>query len=836
MRKLSDLANGEKAYVAKVKGRGAFRRRLREMGFVRGKEIEVIKNAPLQDPIEYTILNYNITLRRSEASNVIVSNEKPESELNDINENGLVQLDNTTVEKFRDRGRVINVALVGNPNAGKTSIFNFASRSNEHTGNYSGVTIDSKMARVEYDGYILNLTDLPGTYSTSAFSPEELYVRDYIIREVPDVVINVVDASNLERNLFLTAQLIDMDIKVVLALNMYDELKKGNNSLNFIKLGQLLGMPVVPTVGSKGFGINELFQKIVSIYKDVDPIYRHIHINYGDELESSIGKIQEEIKRPANYEITDKVSSRYVALKLLEKDIHINDYIINAPNYDLIKKAAAKENERIEQLYNEETVSVITDSKYGFIGGALKETYKIGETGKREITTILDAFLTHKLFGFPVFFAFLWLMFTSTFVLGEFPMNWIDAGIGLLSDVVSKTMPEGSFKDLLIDGVIGGVGGVIVFLPNILLLFLFISFMEDSGYMARAVFIMDRVMHRIGLHGKSFISLIMGFGCNVPAIMSTRTIEDRNVRLLTILVNPFMSCSARLPVYLLVIGAIFPSYRGTILFSVYVFGIIVAICMALLFKKTLFSGKETPFVMELPPYRMPTVRSTVKHMWAKASQYLKKMGGIILVASIILWAMGYFPRTSDNSEKLLTEKNIIKKELKAIQQDDVEKSAGQKIVNMHEKLKNVNDKIEAERMEASYIGRIGVFIEPVIRPLGFDWKMGISLLSGVVAKEVVVSTLGVLYQSRDDEENQLMKKLRSEKYETGKQKGKSVFSPAAALSFIVFILIYFPCIAVIAAVRRESGSLKWALFIVFYTSALAWILSFLIYNTVNLIA
>lgn len=831
MKKLSELHTGEKGYVAKVLGRGAFRRRLSEMGFVGGQEIVVIKNAPLKDPIEYSIMGYALSLRRSEAANILIVKEKPEARDEELSRHLPIEADVKKIDEYKEKGKVINVALVGNPNAGKTTIFNLASGSNEHTGNYSGVTIDSKSARVELNGYILNITDLPGTYSISAFSPEELFVRDYIIEQVPDVVVNIVDASNLERNLLLTTQLIDMDVKVVMALNMYDEIDKSNSKIDYIHLGKLMGIPMVPTVGAKGKGVSELFQKVVSVYKDQEPVYRHIHINYGHELEKSIQNIQNEIKKPSNFEITDKVSSRYISIKLLEGDNHIKNYILNAENFKKIRDIYRAEITRLENLYNEDPVTLIIDSKYGFIGGALKETFVPGAKEKREATEILDAFLTHKLFGFPVFFFFLWLMFASTFTLGQFPMTWIENGVSALSELLSNNMAEGSFKDLLIDGVIGGVGGVIVFLPNILILFLFISFMEDSGYMARTVFIMDRLMHKIGLHGKSFISLIMGFGCNVPAIMSTRTIEDKNNRLITMLINPFMSCSARLPVYLLIIGAVFPANRGTILFSIYLLGIVVAVLMALLFKKYIFKGEDAPFVMELPPYRMPTLRSSLKHMWSKGSQYLKKMGGVILLASVLLWALGYYPRSTDFSPEFLQRKSKIEKQLTRTQSSDTKQ-----LSELNAALRHVDSQLETERLKDSYIGRLGHAVEPVIKPLGFDWKMGVSLITGIAAKEVVVSTMGVLYQADESGSgHSLVEKIRNESYSYGEKKGRKVFSPLVAISFIVFILIYFPCIAVVAAVIKESGSFKWGLFMVAYTSILAWVCSFLVYNIGQLI-
>lgn len=801
---LSELKTGEEGAILKVRGRGAFRRRMMEMGFVKGKRVKVIKNAPLRDPIEYSVLDYRVSLRRQEAELIEVGIPSD-----------LETLSSETLDSFHLASELklphpiansIHVAFVGNPNAGKTSLFNHASRSNEHTGNYSGVTIDSKSARVEQDGYLYHITDLPGTYSLSAYSPEEIFVREYITDKIPDVVVNVVDASNLERNLYLTAQLIDMDIKVVIALNMFDELQKRKDLLDYIHLGKLLGIPIVPTVGSRGRGLREMLQKVAESFNDRAPNQRHIHINYGTEIEESVSRIQALLKKEENYEITDRVSSRFIAIKLLEKDNHIDAYIRNAHNFNEIIELSRTERDRIENLLGDDISSLITGKRYGFISGALRETLQKSETEQFKTSEVLDSLLTHKVFGFPFFIFFMWLMFTVTFTLGAYPQGWIETGIAWVSELISNHMAEGSLKDLIIDGVIGGVGGVVVFLPNILILFTFISFMEDSGYMARAVFIMDKLMHKIGLHGKSFIPLIMGFGCNVPAIMATRTIEDRNNRLLTMLINPFMSCSARLPVYLLLIGAIFPKYQGTLLFMLYFLGIVLAIGIALVFKKTLFKAQSTPFVMELPPYRMPTSRSIVKHMWSKGSQYLKKMGGIILIASILLWALGYFPREVDPQ---------IKEDI--IAQSNTESSIDE----------------ETLRLENSYIGRLGHFMEPALEPLGFNWKMGVGLLSGIAAKEVIVSTLGVLHQvdaNDDNLETDLAAKLQNETYRKGKKEGKKVFTPLATLSFLLFTLIYFPCVAVFAAVKKESASIWWAVFMVFYTTGLAYVVSLTCYQ------
>jgi ferrous iron transport protein B len=641
---LADLKTGDEGYIVKVRGRGAFRRRITEMGFVKGKKVVSIKNAPLKDPIEFNILNYSVSLRRKEAELIEIDTYYDHSILDKHLGNGIID-ENILKTSAAEKSKEISIAFVGNPNAGKTTIFNYASNSREHVGNYSGVTIDKKTAYFRHEGYKFHITDLPGTYSISAYSPEEIFVRDFIIESMPDVVVNVVDASNLERNLYLTSQLIDMDIKVVLALNMYDELQDKNHSLDYIALGKMLGIPIVPTVGSKGHGITELFDKIIAVYNDQDPTVRHIHINYGPDIEKSIKKLHAKIREDESLEAVDRVSPRFLAIKLLEKDQQTKDRLASASNYREIFELANERIEKLELQHKEDSETLITDAKYGFISGALQETFREGSKMKQDVTKVIDAFATHKLFGFPIFVAFIWIMFQSTFSLGAYPQGWIEMGVEWLARMVSTNFPEGTFKDLIVDGVIGGVGGVIVFLPNIIILFMFISFMEDTGYMARAAFIMDKLMHKIGLHGKSFIPLIMGFGCNVPAIMATRTIENKNNRMLTMLINPFVSCSARLPVHLLLIGTFFSQAKGSMLFLVYFIGIGVAILVALIFNKFLFKDEDVPFVMELPPYRIPTLRTTVRHMWNKASEYLKKMGGVILVASIIIWALGVYPKT-----------------------------------------------------------------------------------------------------------------------------------------------------------------------------------------------
>jgi ferrous iron transport protein B len=823
---LAELQNGQEAVIVKVKGHGAFRRRILEMGFIKGKKVTVIKNAPLRDPIEYLILNYKLSLRRSEAQLIEVVTVEEAILSRDNSYHGTYD-DAVLQEAVREKRKTIHIALVGNPNCGKTTLFNQASGLHGHVGNYSGVTIDVKTGSFQHKGYTLHLSDLPGTYSLSAYSPEEVFVREHISTQMPDVVVNVLDASNLERNLYLTTQLIHMDVRVVIALNMYDDLQKNGDTVDYKHLGNLLGMPIIPTVSSRGKGIEKLFDRVIDVYEDRIPEARSVRINFGEPLERSLESIEEKIK--LHYDLLHQTTPRFMAIKLLETDKVFKE-LIKAPHYHNIAEETEKQKLRLEQHHLEDIETIITDARYGFIAGALKETYIESPIQRRKKTDSIDTFLTHKLFGFPIFFVFMFLMFQATFSLGQYPMEWIESGVSILSGWLNGIMTEGSFKDLVIDGVVGGVGGVIVFLPNILILFFFISFMEDTGYMARAAFIMDKVMHKIGLHGKSFIPMVMGFGCNVPAIMATRTIEDPNNRLLTILINPFMSCSARLPVYILFIAAFFPDHSGTVLFVLYSTGILMAVVIARLFKRFIFTKTDVPFVMELPPYRLPTFKSTTRHMWHKGQQYLRKMGGIIMIASIIIWFLGYFPRESSNAENYREEITQIETTFQILisNSQDPETKASLKN-NRDAEIKIFKEKKHREQQEESYIGRLGHAVEPLIRPLGFDWKMGVSLISGIAAKEIVISTMSVLYQSasQDSEDtSMLIANIKKDTYPDG----SPVFTPLVALAFLMFILIYFPCIAVIAAIKKESGAWKWAVFTIFYTTALAWLIAFGVYQ------
>lgn len=803
---LYDLNEGEEGIILKIKGRGQFRQRLSEMGFVVGKKVEVIKKAPLRDPVEYKIMGYHISLRNSEARLIEIDRDQNPSEIH-VSNGVLVSEDNNP--SWLSKSRNIQIALVGNPNSGKTTLFNFASGSKEKVGNYAGVTVDSKEATYEQSGYTFSIVDLPGTYSIKSYSPEEIFLRNYIFDNKPDVVLNIIDSSNLERNLYLTTQLIDMGVQIVIALNMYDELEKEGDILDHKALGELLGIPVVPTISSKGKGIRELFEKIIAVYESREPVVRHIHINYGTEIENSIQAIQSKIKIEDNRSFTNIISARYLAIELLENDSEYSANITNCVNSAEIIETAQREYSRLEKLFADPVESVITDLRYGFITGALKETLRPGKSERSPGTKILDNFLTHKYFGIPIFVAFMWFTFFTTFKLGGYPKEWMELGIGKLSDIVSGALAPGIIRDFITEALIGGVGGVIVFLPNILILFLFISFMEDTGYMARAVFIMDKLMHKIGLHGKSFIPLFMGFGCNVPAVMATRIIESRRDRLITMLITPFMSCSARLPVYILFISAFFPDNQGTVLFLLYMLGALFAILSALFLKKVFFRSAEIPFVMELPPYRVPTARSIVKHVWFRTSLYFRKIGGVILIASVIVWVLTNFPLNEKQSHISGTSSAIVS------------------ATGDNHDLKHI-----AGDESGSYMSMIGRAIEPVMRPLGFDWRLSVSILSGFAAKEVVVSTLGVIFQTDEDGQNSsLAGKLQTQL----RPDGKPLFTPLVAFSFMLFILTYFPCVGVVAAIRRESGSWKWALFTVVYTSVIAWVLSFTVYQAGSLL-
>lgn len=820
--KLSELHTGQTGIIVKVMGHGGFRKRVVEMGFIKGKTVEVLLNAPFKDPVKYRIMGYEVSLRHSEADMIEVVTEhearqiRQQDRLEDADQlrtvveasdpDDVAITDAQLADEADKRHKVINVALVGNPNCGKTSLFNFASGAHERVGNYSGVTVDAKEGHATFEGYEFNLVDLPGTYSLSAYSPEELYVRKQLVEKTPDVVVNVIDASNLERNLYLTTQLIDMHIRMVVALNMFDETEQRGDNINIDALSSLFGVPMQPTVFTTGRGVKELFHKVIEVYEateGADAHFRHIHIKHGHEIEHGIAEIQDHLKK--EHGLRERYSTRYLAIKLLENDKEVEQLVRTFPDADEILKHRDEAAKRVKEETKEDSETAIMDAKYGFIHGALAEAGYTTGNGKDtyQLTHLLDRILTNRFVGFPIFIALLALMFFVTFNLGAYPMDWIDQGVGLLGELVGTYMPDGPVKDMLVDGIIGGVGAVIVFLPQILILYFFISFMEDSGYMSRAAFIMDKLMHKMGLHGKSFIPLIMGFGCNVPAVMATRTIESRRSRIVTMLVLPFMSCEARIPIYIMVIGTFFSlKMQWVIMTALYLIGIAMAVVMSKVFTKFMMKGEDTPFVMELPPYRFPTAKAVSRHTWEKGKQYLKKMGGIILVSTIIVWALGYFPHN-----EALTEQ---------------------------------------QQQEQSYIGRIGQTVEPVFELQGFSWKMDVGLLAGVGAKEIVASTMGVLYandESLADDSEAGQGESRYEKLHTlmvGDVAQMHGLAPSdgrveavatlTAFCFLLFVLLYFPCLATIAAIKGETGSWKWALFAAAYTTLTAWVVSALVFR------
>lgn len=834
--KLSELKPGQTGVISKIHGHGAFRKRVIEMGFVAGHPVMMLLDAPLRDPVKYNIMGYEVSLRLAEAALIEVVPVTPELtvEMGEIamSEHEGTPTEHHAREKARHQEHIINIALIGNPNCGKTSLFNIASGAKEHVGNYSGVTVDAKDGHFMYNGYRFNIVDLPGTYSLSCYSPEELYVRKYLSERTPDVIVNVVDSSNLERNLYLTTELIDMDYSMVIALNMYDELRNSGANLDYNSLGAMIGVPMCPVVARTGEGIRELFDTVIEVYNRTNPIVRHVHVNLGSDIENAVRQIVDRLK--ATPELKKHFSPRYLAIKLLEGDHQVEDETESLTKHNarhcrktdsksaigrfvgrLFNKSCCQGDEKvdaepsfnwrqhlrsgagspililrdklrgdIEKIHDEDISSIVAAEKYGFIAGALAETYTQGKKKERRATRLLDRLATNRVLGFPIFFLLMFFIFWVTFFVGQYPMNWIEQGVAWLSNVANLLMPPGPLKDLIADGIIGGVGGVIVFLPNILILYFCISFMEDSGYMARAAFIMDKVMHRIGLHGKSFIPLVMGFGCNVPAILSTRAIESRSSRLITILINPFMSCSARLPIYVLLIGTFFEAKAAFVFMGLYFLGILVAVVTSRLLRRFLFRNDETPFVMELPPYRLPTLKASLTHTWGKGREYLKKMGGIILFASIVVWALNYFPRpTADNPSP------------------------------------------------DSYLETAGKIVNPVMEPLGFHWRASVAMLAGVPAKEIVVSTLGVLYTNDDAVTNQrLGERLTAPSPSTGAPD----FTPAAALSFMVFILLYCPCLATITAIVRETHSWKYGVFSIVYNTLVAWLVAFAVYRVMLL--
>ena len=716
--------------------------------------------------------------------------------------------------------KTITIALAGNPNSGKTTIFNNITGTRQKVGNWPGVTVEKKEGLIQKFGYDLNIVDLPGTYSLTPFSIEEIVARDFVLDESPDVIIDIIDASNLERSLYLATQLREIDSKVLFALNMADVARSNGTKIDAEMLSDLLAVPVVFTVGNKNEGIDSLLQEAIKLAETSPEEKEKRNVKYSKDIENAISKIQNLIEKKVKEKINYK--SRWTAIKLLEDDKIVKERFAG--------KTGATGEEILEETRNlrtyllnhfdEDAEIVMTDDRYGFIAGIIKEVQTTTARERIDFSRNIDLVLTNRFIGFPIFIFFIWTMFQITFTLGEYPMDWIESGVNLISSFAGNIVPESLLKDLLISGIIGGVGSVVVFLPNILILFFCIALLEDTGYMARAAFLMDKIMHLIGLHGKSFIPMLMGFGCNVPAIMAARTLESEKDRILTILITPFMSCSAKLPVYIVLAGTFFAVKAGNVIFSLYLLGILLSILSGRLFRSTLLKGVDAPFVMELPPYRVPMLKSLMIHMWDRSKMFLKRMGGVILVGSVIVWLLSAFPRnieySVDYSFEMTQVNESFNMKIAAAGEEDKEIFKKEKIAAIIGLQKAMN----AEKTEKSYMGRIGKGISPVFEPLGIDWRGSVSLLTGFFAKEIVVSTLGVLYSTEGpDDKDALKNALRS-----------SGMTPLSALSMMVFVLLYLPCLATIAMIRKETGSFKWTAFSIIYSTSVAWIAAFCVFQ------
>lgn len=677
----------------------------------------------------------------------------------------------------------ITIALAGNPNSGKTTIFNMLTGARQRVANYPGVTVEIKEGKCTFGDYEMTFVDLPGTYSLAAYSEEELIARNFIIDRKCDIVIHIIDSANIERNLYLTTQLLEMNVPLVLAFNMSDIAKQKGLVFDIEKLSELLHAPIVPTVGRKDRGRGELLEAIVKVARSEHADTSHL-VHYGSEIEEELAKIESLIDAE-KHELAQKYGKRWLAVKLLERDSEVTEKVSEKELIDAIAPSVA----HIESIFKDRPEIVTADRRYGFISGACTETIKTTVEARHNISDTIDAVVIHKVFGLPIFLLFMYIVFFLTFKLGAYPMAGLEWFFDSVAGWLNQAWPVDSLawlKSLLIDGVIAGVGGVLVFLPNILLLFLGIAFLEDTGYMARAAFVMDRIMHKMGLHGKSFIPMLIGFGCSIPAIMATRILENRRNRLTTIMIIPLMSCGARLTIYALIIPAFFPVYmQGPMLWIIYIIGIVLAVITARLLRNTLFKGETMPFVMELPPYRLPTARAVLIHMWQRAWMYLKKAGTIILAISIILWALMSYPKPSAESLTELTDEQAQQTEL-----------------------------------EYSVIGRFGKAIEPVLKPLGFDWKIGTALIGATAAKEVFVSQLGIIYAVGDAEEHSA----------TLGDKLKKVYTPLTGFCIMLFCLIYAPCVMTLAITRVETRSWRWPIFQFTYLTVLAYILTLFAYQ------
>ncbi|MBW2108759.1 MAG: ferrous iron transport protein B [Deltaproteobacteria bacterium] len=716
----------------------------------------------------------------------------------------------------------LTVALAGNPNSGKSTIFSNLTGTRQKIGNWPGVTVEKKEGQVTVNGYRLTVVDLPGTYSLTAYSIEEIVARNFILDDKPDVVVAIIDASNLERNLYLATQLRELDTKVIFVLNMADVARQRGVKIDGKKLSELLDVPVVFTVGNANEGTRDLLNEIIAVAESSIELPRTRRVYYGKDIEKAISELSAMITETVGERLS--YNTRWVAIKLLEDDRIVKGRVVrlDGTHGPAIVEEADRSRARLRELYDDEPEIVMTDQRYGFIEGIVKEVVRTDSIDRVDISRRIDQVLTNRVLGLPVFVFFIWAMFQLTFTLGAYPMDWLDTGVGWLGHQTAQLLPDGAFEALIVDGVIAGVGSVVVFFPNILILFFCIAIFEDTGYMARAAFLMDKVMHLIGLHGKSFIPMLMGFGCNVPAIMATRTLESERDRILTILINPLMSCSARLPVYILLAGTFFGLRAGNAIFSIYALGIVLAIVMGRLFRSTVLKGEVAPFVMELPPYRMPMLKGLLIHMWDRSKIFLKKMGGVILVGSIVVWCLSAFPAEVQFSQDYATQRRAVSTRYDTLISGA--QGAGRQVLveERDAALGELNAQQARERVEKSYLGRLGKFLAPVFAPLGMDWRSSVAVLSGLVAKEIVVSTLGVLHAAAGDggEESEALRRAL-------KQSGMTACS---AYAMMAFVLIYIPCLATVAAIRRETNSWRWTLFSMGYSVTLAWLVAFVIYQ------
>ncbi|MBI9074104.1 MAG: ferrous iron transport protein B [Desulfatibacillum sp.] len=713
----------------------------------------------------------------------------------------------------------LTIALAGNPNSGKTTTFNNITGTRQKVGNWPGVTVEKKEGHVRFGDYDLTVVDLPGTYSLTTFSIEEIVARNFILENKPDVVVDIIDSSNLERSLYLATQLRELDTQVLFVLNMADLAKDKGIVIDADMLSSLLEVPVIFTVGNRNEGTPDLLKNIISVAESGKGPPAERRVRYSQDIEKSIAVVRNLLQEHAGEGFP--YNPRWTAIKLIEADEVVTQLVSKelGLNAAPILDETTRQRNKISNLFDDEPEILMTEQRYGFIAGIVREVVKRSSIKRVDVSRNIDLVLTNRVLGFPIFFFFIWAMFQLTFTLGAYPQTWIERGVELTSMGMTQILPSGLIQDLIVNGIIAGVGSVLIFLPNILILFFCIALFEDTGYMARAAFLMDKVMHLVGLHGKSFIPMLMGFGCNVPAIMAARTLENEKDRILTILINPFMSCSARLPVYVLLAGAFFAEKAGTVIFSIYLLGIVLAIVMGRIFRNTLLKGSVAPFVMELPPYRVPMAKSLMIHMWDRSKLFLKKMGGVILVGSIIIWALSTFPQ----NETLVRQHEIEKRQVQttfAVRKPNASQQAiNVRMMEQDKALAALDRKYLAMAKEESYLGGIGKFFAPVFAPIGIDWKGGVALFTGFVAKEIVISTMGVLHVTRDDSKKGLAEALK-----------QSGMTPLSAFSMMAFILLYVPCLATVSAIRQETNSWKWTAFSIGYSTTLAWVVAFVIFQ------